>query len=93
MKSKAVIGMAQKCIWLEFPNAVCLSTVDSAGKPDARTVLVKSVSTDGLTFFTNYNSPKGQQLAFNNSACMTFFWDALQHLGQNLCSMAIFAVF
>ncbi len=71
-------GMAQKCIWLEFPDAVCLSTVDSAGKPDARTVLVKSVSTDGLTFFTNYNSPKGQQLAFNNSACMTFFWDALQ---------------
>lgn len=70
--------LALNCFWLEFPDAVCLSTVDSVGKPDARMVLLKGINPKGLMFFSNYNSNKGMQLASNDSACMTFFWDGLQ---------------
>ncbi|WP_405046662.1 pyridoxamine 5'-phosphate oxidase family protein, partial [Pseudomonas sp.] len=32
----------------------------------------------GFTFFTNYDSAKGQHLAANPFAAMTFFWPALE---------------
>jgi pyridoxamine 5'-phosphate oxidase len=71
-------AMAQRLFWLEFPDAVCISSVNSAGRPDSRMVLLKGINPKGLEFYTNYNSAKGQQLESNNSASMTFFWDALQ---------------
>lgn len=70
--------LAWRCFWLEFPDAVCVSTVQSDGRPDNRMVLLKDFDTRGFTFFTNYNSQKGHQLTENGEASMTFFWDALQ---------------
>ncbi|NLQ18374.1 pyridoxamine 5'-phosphate oxidase [Marinomonas sp. M1K-6] len=59
------------------PTAMVLSTVDSDGWPHSRVVLLKQRNDSGFSFFTNYDSEKGQQLALNNKASMTFFWPAL----------------
>lgn len=58
-------------------NAMNLSTVRPDGKPNSRIVLLKEVDT-GLVFFTNYNSAKGNELALNPFAAITFFWPALE---------------
>ncbi|GAB3484757.1 pyridoxamine 5'-phosphate oxidase [Marinomonas epiphytica] len=59
------------------PTAMMLSTVDESLQPHARIVLLKQRDHSGFSFFTNYNSDKGQQLSLNNKACLTFFWPAL----------------
>lgn len=56
------------------PNAMVLSTVDQRGYPDARIVLLKELTADGLVFFTNYNSRKGRQINVNPNVSATFFW-------------------
>ncbi len=63
---------------VEEPTAFVLSTVNQNGRPSARVVLLKEVSNEGFTFFTNYNSRKGQELNQNPFACFTFFWPALE---------------
>jgi pyridoxamine 5'-phosphate oxidase len=62
----------------EEPTALVLSTVNEAGKPSARVVLLKQVAAEGFTFYTNYDSRKGQELAQNPHAAITFFWPALE---------------
>ena len=59
-------------------NAMTLSTASKKGKPTARIVLLKGVENGGFVFFTNYNSEKGQQLAENPFASLTFFWKELE---------------
>jgi len=59
-------------------NAMTLATVDQAGKPSTRTVLLKSVDERGFIFFTNYGSRKGRELAANPNAALTFFWPDLE---------------
>jgi pyridoxamine 5'-phosphate oxidase len=59
-------------------NAMTLATASSDGLPSARTVLMKGFSEKGFTFFTNYNSFKGQQLSENPKACLLFFWKELE---------------
>ena len=59
------------------PNAMVLATVDAGGRPMSRTVLCKSVDDTGITFFTNYDSAKGAELAANPYASATFPWFAL----------------
>lgn len=56
------------------PNAMTLSTVDHAGAPDARIVLVRGADEHGFTFFTNYTSAKSEQLANRPAAALTFSW-------------------
>lgn len=63
---------------VEEPTAMVLSTVNTAGRPSARVVLLKDVSPQGLSFFTNYDSRKGQELNQNPFASVTFFWPALE---------------
>ena len=58
------------------PNAMVLATV-SDGRPITRTVLCKSVDADGITFYTNYDSAKGADLAATPFASVTFPWFAL----------------
>ena len=58
------------------PNAMVLATVDD-GRPVTRTVLCKSVDADGVTFYTNYDSAKGAELAATPYASVTFPWYAL----------------
>ncbi|MEN5200127.1 pyridoxamine 5'-phosphate oxidase [Pseudomonas wadenswilerensis] len=59
-------------------NAMTLATVDADGRPHCRIVLLKGLDEQGFTFFTNYESAKGQQLLANPYAAMTFFWPALE---------------
>ena len=59
------------------PNAFVLGTVDSSGKPTARTVLLRGVDDGGFYFYTNYQSRKGQAIeSFPEAASvsMVFGW-------------------
>ncbi len=59
-------------------NAMTLATVDAEGRPHCRILLLKGLDAEGFTFFTNYSSAKGQQLAASPFAAMTFFWPTLE---------------
>lgn len=59
-------------------NAMTLATVDEQGRPHCRVLLLKALDERGFTFFTNYESAKGQQLAARPYAAMTFFWPTLE---------------
>lgn len=59
-------------------NAFTLATCNKVGKPSARIVLLKDVTTDGFTFFTNYNSKKAAEIEDNNQAAICFFWKELE---------------
>jgi pyridoxamine 5'-phosphate oxidase len=59
-------------------NAMTLATASADGMPSARVVLLKGFSDKGFTFFTNYESYKGRQLAENPRACLVFFWKELE---------------
>ena len=57
------------------PNAMVLATTGEDGRPDARYVLVREVSTSsGFVFHTNYDSPKSRQLAAHPYAAGVFTW-------------------
>nr|XP_033773472.1 pyridoxine-5'-phosphate oxidase isoform X2 [Geotrypetes seraphini] len=58
-------------------NAMCLATSTRDGKPSARIVLLKGVGQEGFRFFTNYDSRKGKELAFNPWASIAFYWEPL----------------
>jgi pyridoxamine 5'-phosphate oxidase len=62
---------------LAEPNAMAVSTIDAEGMPDSRIVLVRGFDDDGLTFFGNYNSAKGQQIDANPVASAVFPWIGL----------------
>ena len=78
--------ISQFQVWLEEalqaevdePTAMVLSTVNAAGRPSARVVLLKDVSPKGFSFFTNYDSRKGQEIKENPYVSVTFFWPALE---------------
>jgi len=59
-------------------NAMTLATASPDGVPSARIVLLKDFNKNGFSFFTNYNSFKGRQLAENPKACLVFFWKELE---------------
>ena len=63
---------------LHDANAMSLATLDLAGFPVCRTVLLRDASEAGLSFFTNYNSDKGQDLARNPKASLQFFWPGME---------------
>ncbi len=60
------------------PNACTLTTATPSGKPSARIVLLRDFSAEGFTFYTNYNSRKGQELDANPTASLLFFWAELE---------------
>ena len=66
------IGDAER-FGLAEPNAMVLATV-ADGRPVSRSVLCKSVDETGITFFTNYDSAKGIELAATPYASATFPW-------------------
>ena len=63
---------------LREPNAMTLATADRRGRPSARIVLLKGISEKGFTFFTNYESRKGHELAANPHASLVLFWPELE---------------
>jgi pyridoxamine 5'-phosphate oxidase len=60
------------------PNAMGVSTVDERGRPSSRIVLIKQFDERGFTWYTNYDSQKGQQLNSNPFASLLFFWSELE---------------
>jgi pyridoxamine 5'-phosphate oxidase len=63
---------------VQEPTAMVLSTIDSEGNPESRVVLLKELKAEGLIFFTNYNSKKGQQILSNKHISVVFFWPELE---------------
>ena len=60
------------------PNALALATVDEAGLPNVRMVLLKGFDTDGFVFYTNFESRKGQEILAAGKAAMCFHWKSLR---------------
>jgi pyridoxamine 5'-phosphate oxidase len=60
------------------PNAMTLATVDDAGMPWQRTVLLKYFGPEGFVFFTNYSSRKAGQIAVNPKVSLLFPWLTLE---------------
>lgn len=60
------------------PNAMSLATVDEAGMPDVRTVLLKGHDHGGFVFYTNLQSAKGRELAATPKAALLFHWKTLR---------------
>jgi pyridoxamine 5'-phosphate oxidase len=59
-------------------NAMTLATIGLDDRPAARVVLLKGIEAGGFTFFTNYDSRKGRELARTPQAALVFFWDELE---------------
>jgi pyridoxamine 5'-phosphate oxidase len=60
------------------PDAMTLATVDAAGRPSARVVLLKGHGPEGFVFYTNEQSAKGKQLAGNPNAALVLHWKSLR---------------
>ncbi len=72
------ISEATDSVLIEEANAINLSTIGDDGYPRSRIVLLKDLSKEGLTFFTNFNSAKGRSIKYNDKVCLSFFWGPLQ---------------
>jgi pyridoxamine 5'-phosphate oxidase len=59
-------------------TAFSLATCDKAAGPSVRIVLAKSISVEGVVFYSNGNSEKGRDMAENARAAGVFFWPNLQ---------------
>ena len=63
---------------LPDPTAMCVATVDEQGQPSQRLVLLKDVSQQGFTFYTNLGSRKATELSRNPKVCLHFPWHPLE---------------
>jgi pyridoxamine 5'-phosphate oxidase len=59
-------------------NAMGLATVDEAGRPDLRMVLLKAADANGFVFYSNAQSAKGRALAAHPQAALNFHWKSLR---------------
>jgi len=60
------------------PTAMALATVDADGVPNVRMVLLKGLDARGFVFYTNTESPKGQEMAAAPHAAAVFHWKSLK---------------
>jgi pyridoxamine 5'-phosphate oxidase len=56
------------------PTAMSLATVDAAGRPNVRMVLMKGFDERGWVFYTNVDSPKGRELDASRQGALLFHW-------------------
>lgn len=59
---------------IKEPTAMSLATVNSAGQPSNRTVLLKEHDANGFVFYTNYGGRKSVELSENPRAALQFYW-------------------
>lgn len=59
---------------ISYVNSASLATVDQNGVPSNRIILIKDITEDGVTFFTDYRSDKAQAIEFNPNVCINIFW-------------------
>jgi len=57
-----------------LPHAMNLASVDDNGQPSSRMVLLKSLSDEGLVFFTDYEGKKGQEIINNKKVALNLWW-------------------
>lgn len=69
---------AAVALGLPEPNAMTLATASASGRPSSRVVLLKGFDDRGFTFYTNYESRKGRELAENPYASLTFFYPTME---------------
>jgi pyridoxamine 5'-phosphate oxidase len=62
------------------PNAMTVATVGSDLRPSTRVVLIKGYDAQGIVWYTNYQSRKGQELAGNPFAALQFHWVELERV-------------
>ena len=62
------------------PNAMTLATVGDEGRPSTRIVLIKGFDARGITWYTNYESRKGRELAGHPFAALQFHWVELERV-------------
>lgn len=67
---------------LKEPNAMVLATASRSGVPTSRTVLVKGIEEEGLTFYTSLYSLKARQISDNPNVSATFLWLPLERQVQ-----------
>ncbi|MGI9132644.1 MAG: pyridoxamine 5'-phosphate oxidase [Rhodoferax sp.] len=65
---------------LPEPNAMTLATVSGTLRPSTRVVLIKGYDAQGISWFTNYHSRKGHELAGNPFAALQFHWVELERV-------------
>lgn len=62
----------------EDANAMMLSTVNEDHEPSNRIVLLRALNSDGIVFYTNYESDKGRQMGSNPNVALNFFWSWIE---------------
>ena len=67
---------------IKNPDAMTLATVDDAGRPSSRQVLLKRVDERGFVFYTNLESRKAGQLTANPDVALNFYWRELDRQVQ-----------
>lgn len=60
------------------PHAMALATVDNAGMPDVRMVLLNQRDRRGFCWFTNFESAKGTQVLASRKAAVVFHWKSIR---------------
>ncbi|MHC0053014.1 pyridoxamine 5'-phosphate oxidase [Actibacterium sp. D379-3] len=60
------------------PNAIALATVDAAGLPNVRMVLLKEIEADAFVFYTNYDSAKAAEIDGAGQAAFVLHWKSLR---------------
>lgn len=63
---------------LPEPNAMSVATVSADGRPSSRILLIKGFDQHGFTWFTNYESRKGEELGARPYAALLFHWIELE---------------
>ena len=63
---------------LPEPTAMTVASVNDAGHPSVRIVLLKDVDERGFVFYTNLNSRKGRELLAHPRAALCFYWPPLE---------------
>jgi pyridoxamine 5'-phosphate oxidase len=59
-------------------DAMALATVDAAGRPDVRMVLLKEWDATGFVFYSNRESAKGTEISSNPHAALCLHWKSLR---------------
>jgi pyridoxamine 5'-phosphate oxidase len=78
--------LAEVARWVAFaratgvhdPDAMTLATVDAAGRPAARAVLLRGLDARGFVLYTNRTSDKGRALDATGQAALHFLWTELR---------------
>jgi len=60
------------------PDAIALATVDEAGLPNVRMVLLREIEDAAFVFYTNYGSRKAREIQLSGKAAFVLHWKSLR---------------